>query len=234
MRECGKESWLDHLRVCFTLTKPCAVPFIPGSWGPTKRSFIRDLDEVMSLGFRTVLDIGAAEGYYACGLARALPQAKVVAFEADLKGRYLLDRNIGLNGLEDRVTVRGFCNPALLASELDNAQAPVLVICDTEGYEYDLLSPAAVLGLRHCSILVELHDPLLPGLTSIIKERFAATHSLREYNAQPRTRQDFPLWNHDGYVTRLPFRYLDTYLNEHRPAGMNWLWMKPKEMARGG
>lgn len=183
--------------------------------------------EIIGLGFRTVIDIGAAEGYYACGLAKKLPQAKVLAFEADLKGRFLLERNIALNSLQDKVAVRGFCDPSLLAGELNQAGSPVLIICDTEGYEYDLLSPLNVPALKSSWVLVELHDFMLPGIGDIIEKRFAATHTIKKILAQPRTRQDFPVAKNTAVVKRLPFRYLDEYINEFRPPGMSWLWMKP-------
>jgi len=183
--------------------------------------------EIMKIGIRTVIDIGAAEGYYACGLARRLPDAKIIAFEADLKGRYLLERNIALNCLEDRVTVRGFCDAPLLTGALERANQPVLIICDAEGNEYDLLSPLNVPALRDCWVLVELHDFLLPGITDIIKKRFAATHKVNEIQAQLRTRNDFQLASKDRYVKWLPSRYLDIYLSELRPQGMRWLWMIP-------
>jgi hypothetical protein len=186
------------------------------------------LREIMTLGFRTVIDIGAAEGYYACGMARALPEAHVVAFESDIKGRYLLDLNINLNALEDRVTVKGFCDPALLSGELSRAPSPVLVICDAEGHEYDLLSPSSVGELRHSWILVELHEFDLPGITNIVKDRFGASHQCSEYKARSRTHEDFPIAKGDAYLMKLPYRYFDHYLNEERPPDMNWLWMRPK------
>ena len=34
-----------------------------------------------------IVDVGAAEGYYACGMALRNPQARVVAFEMQAKGR---------------------------------------------------------------------------------------------------------------------------------------------------
>jgi predicted O-methyltransferase YrrM len=176
---------------------------------------------------RTIVDIGAAEGYYACGFAKALPNCKVIAFEADLKGRYLLDRNISLNHLEDRVTPRGFCDSSTLNQELHVASFPVLVICDAEGNEYDLLRPDCVEKLRQCTILVELHEFVLPGITDVIKERFAKTHHIVEIHTKQRIREDFPFWNHNWLIRRLPFKYIHNLLDELRPTPMNWLSMDP-------
>jgi len=41
------------------------------------------IGKVCDTGYGTIIDVGAAEGYYACGLAVRLPSARVVCFEAD-------------------------------------------------------------------------------------------------------------------------------------------------------
>jgi hypothetical protein len=49
-----------------------------------------------------IIDVGAAEGYYAVGCAMLWPQAAVTAFESSEEGRRLLTRNVELNGLQSR------------------------------------------------------------------------------------------------------------------------------------
>ena len=39
------------------------------------------VEKIVSQGYKTIINIGAADGYYALGLARRLPQACVLAFE---------------------------------------------------------------------------------------------------------------------------------------------------------
>ncbi len=43
------------------------------------------IEEIIARDYRTIIDIGAAEGYYVVGLAQRMPEARVVAFEAQLK-----------------------------------------------------------------------------------------------------------------------------------------------------
>ena len=45
--------------------------------------------EIIRSDFAAVIHIGAAEGYYACGFAAAIPEVQVTAFEAVVSGRYL-------------------------------------------------------------------------------------------------------------------------------------------------
>jgi predicted O-methyltransferase YrrM len=201
--------------------------FYPKILGTYEIELLSIVLEILASDVQTVVDIGAAEGYYACGFSKTLPLIKVVAFEADLKGRYLLDRNIALNHLEDRVTTRGFCDASSLNQELRAARFPALIVCDVEGNEYDVLRPDCVEQLSHCMILVELHEFVLPGITEVMKERFSKTHRLIEIHTKQRLREDFPFWNQNWLIRRLPFKYIHNLLDELRPGPMNWLYMKP-------
>ena len=102
-----------------------------------------------------IVNLGAAEGYYAVGLARRNPQARVVAFEAMEFGRNLLSEMVALNGVSERVEVRGTAGCPELRAALHGAVCP-LVVCDVEGQEANLLDPATVPGLRGARILVEV------------------------------------------------------------------------------
>src|SRR5437868_4115037 len=52
---------------------------------------------------RNIVNVGAAEGYFAVGFARAIPTASVVAYEGQEKGRKLIGRLAELNGVSERV-----------------------------------------------------------------------------------------------------------------------------------
>ncbi len=107
-----------------------------------------------------VLNVGCAEGYYAIGLARRLPDARVHAFDADPKARAATSRNAALNGVADRVTVHGVLHHDAFESFL--RQDTTLVIMDCEGAEADLLDPARVPSLARVDVLVELHPSAVP------------------------------------------------------------------------
>jgi predicted O-methyltransferase YrrM len=170
------------------------------------------------------VDIGAAEGYYAIGLARRNPQAKVIAFEMEPRGQSALREMAALNSVADRIEVNGKCEAADLIAALGDVPSPI-VICDVEGYEEKLLDPQAVSALRHATILVELHDFIIPSITEKLKERFGATHRVEHIWQQPRSRDDFP-WHTLG-TALLPKSYLDWAVSEWRPVQMSWLWMVP-------
>lgn len=130
--------------------------------------------------YQSVVDIGAAEGYYAIGMALRLPMAQIVAFEEDEHAQQLCLEMALLNGVADRVEVRATCTPPLLDQTLQPfAEAETLIICDVEGYESELMNPRSVPALTQCDLIIEMHDCLAPKVTSTLLERFAGTHNVQ-------------------------------------------------------
>ena len=171
-----------------------------------------------------IVDIGAAEGYYAVGLARRNPEARVVAFEMEASGRSLLSEMAHLNGVADRVEIRGLAEAEDLNMALGGATHP-LVVCDVEGDEASLLDPEKVPGLRDAQLLVELHDFIKPGIGVELETRFSNTHRVSRVWQQPRSSSEFP---YSTLFTRLmPRSYLEWSVSEWRPVRMSWLWMEP-------
>jgi len=156
--------------------------------------------------------IGAAEGYYACGVARKW-NARVSAYEASEISREVLRKNIGLNGVSEKVKVLGKCEPAEFESNL-KLQPPNLILCDIEGGE-DFLFTEKILGLLSKTILiVELHPPY--GLRSRIKS-LLPTHEVQIIEPVQRTLADYP------YQDWIPEETKLNWLNEGRPFSTPWL-----------
>jgi hypothetical protein len=167
-----------------------------------------------------VVNVGAAEGYYAIGLARLIPNCTVHAFDTAQASQDICRLAAGLNGVGDRVFVGGRCTPDLLQTVLAGAAAPFL-FCDCEGYERHLIDPEQVPALRSTSILVECHDFVEAGITQTLVDRLSPTHTLtmihegaRDPNASPFLRT---------------FGSLDRWLAvcEYRPTMMHWLVARP-------
>lgn len=199
---------------------------IPKLLGIYERELAPQVAEIVSLHPKLIVDIGAAEGYYAVGLARLLPEVRVIGFEMEFSGREALTEMAARNSVSDRVEVRGKCEAVDLVDALGNEEAAV-VICDVEGYEEVLLDPVAVPSLSRTAILVELHDFVVPGLRDTIRNRFAATHEITRIEQVPRSQNEFP-WRTFG-TALLPKSYLDWAVSEWRPVVMEWYWMVPKK-----
>lgn len=200
--------------------------YIPKLLGIYESELNEEVESICRRRPALIVDVGAAEGYYAIGLAIRNPQAKIVAFEMDAAGQAALRDMAALNNVADRVEIRGKCEAADLENVIGKLPAPVL-ICDTEGYEEKLLDPTAVPALGRTTILVELHDFIIPGITEVLQKRFSGTHRIKHIWQQPRSRDQFP-WRTFG-TTLLPTSYLDWSVSEWRPVRMAWLWMEPNE-----
>jgi hypothetical protein len=174
-----------------------------------------------------VIDIGAAEGYYAVGVLHAGIARESIAFEAVPQAASMLKEVALRNGVEQRVAVKGFCRPEDLEAELERAAGKrVLVIVDAEGAEDVLLDPAAVPALKNTAILVELHDFAVPGVTERIHDRFAATHAIERFDQQDRSLAENPC--ETWLVRRLSMKHRLEVLSEKRLVPMHWFWMRPK------
>jgi hypothetical protein len=198
--------------------------YIPKLLGIYESELEAAVESICSRKPDLILDIGAAEGYYAIGLALRNPSARVVAFETNPAGQAALRKMASLNQVSNRVEVRGKCEPTDLAAVLVGTEQPV-IICDVEGDEKELLDPVAIPSLARASIMAELHDFIVPGITEVLNARFMPTHNLRHIWQQPRSRAQFP-WRTLG-TSLLPRSYLDWSVSEWRPVHMAWLWMEP-------
>ena len=201
--------------------------FIPKLLGIYERELAPKVEQICRQQPKLVVDIGAAEGYYAIGLAFRIARARVVAFELDERGQTALRAMAQLNGVADRLSVRGRCEPADLAAALEGHPSPV-VICDVEGDEEALLDPERVPGLRGSIVLVETHEFLRRGVSAELCRRFARSHDIERIWQEPRRRAEFP-WRTLG-TTLLPVAYLDWAVGEWRPERMSWLWMTPRSI----
>jgi len=145
--------------------------------------------ELAALPFARVVNVGAGEGYYAVGLARAIPEAIVYAFETDGGERKLCDELALANGVGDRVRVQGTCD---LDALRETVMGSTLVICDCEGGERELLRPDLIPGLLEATLLVEMHPLIDADIPRFVTARFAATHVTRRLQSEPRDPADWP------------------------------------------
>jgi predicted O-methyltransferase YrrM len=198
--------------------------YLPKLIGIYERELVPVIEKLCSLNPNLIVDIGAAEGYYAVGLALKNPTARIVAYEREKRGRELLAIMAKLNGISSRVEIRGICEQPDIREVLEGSAASV-VICDVEGDEKYLLDPEAVVTLRAASILVEVHEFVHPGIAEALRERFSQTHKVTAINQEPRSGSEFP-WRTFG-TKLLPSYYLEWAVSEGRVAQMSWLWMEP-------
>lgn len=171
-----------------------------------------------------IIDVGAADGYYAVGLALRIPNSTVIAFEELSGGQGMVTRMAELNGVGDRVESLGRCEPGDLSDFIDNGKS-VCVMTDVEGFEDTLVDPIVVPSLLKCSILVECHDCYVPGVTERIIARFVNTHHIDRIEARVRSIDDV---TSVSSFLKAYARYNIQGWTEERMFATTWLFLSPK------
>lgn len=175
-----------------------------------------------------VIDVGAAEGFYAVGFALGMPESRVFAFDIDPKARSLCENLAEANNVSNRVFVKNEFDATQL-SVLDGSKRP-LIICDCEGYEKQLFTPGLVEELSECDLMIEAHDFLDIEISLSLKERFAATHHIEQVfsldDLVKAQTYDGPLLSGMTPAERLPL------VAERRPSIMSWLILTSKSASR--
>ncbi len=198
-----------------TASEGALMPRLLGSYESELHPHLRAL---AAAGLDCVIDVGCAEGYYAVGLARMIPEATVYAFDIDPAAREACAALAARNGVSDRVIIGGAFAPDGFEAF---AGRRALVMMDAEGAEDDLLRPDLSPALAGMSLIVETHDLYRPGVVGRLAQRFAATHDLHIVHPQLKA-ADLPAW-----LQALP--PLDHLIAvwEWREAPTPWLVMTP-------
>ncbi len=177
------------------------------------------IEAIVARDYAQILDVGCAEGYYAVGLARRMPGARVLARDANPAARAKCAELAALNGVTARIDIGGIVTHA----DFDIcAQARTLVICDIEGAEDALLDPARAPALVRADILVEVHDCYDAGMSGRIAQRFGATHNVQTIPRGLAPHLLPPWMDALGDLDRV------LALWEWRIGPTPWLWMQTK------
>jgi len=186
--------------------------------GAYERELHLAIDELIATAPETLVNVGCAEGFYAVGFARRSPSTTVLAYDANEGKRADCALLAEANGVADRVTIGGRCDPPQLAG----LEPGACVILDCEGCELELIGDAAMPGLRRATILVELHDGVDQAVTGTVLRRLEATHDAELITSEPRNIDDFPELSFLGWNNR------QIAIWEFRPRPMRWAILRPR------
>jgi hypothetical protein len=181
------------------------------------------VEQIRRARFRSIIEVGAAQGYYAVGLAMLCPESDIVAFECNPAARDQLWRAARANGVVDKIALRGHCRAEDLRACLHDP-AHCLVFMDIDGGEFELLDPGRIAELRSTCILLEEHECFLPGIIATIEARFRHSHIIERVDQRARSLRDLCVRS----------RLLDPWLLKlmhERPPGNSWIYMKPRTQA---
>jgi hypothetical protein len=172
------------------------------------------------------VNIGSAEGYYANGIAYALKSAPgacpVKVTGVDLNTEALAEARRIANWNELKVN---------FVQELDDVLTPavagrMLVVCDVDGAEKEIMSPSRFPALDRTDFIVELHSPTDDRtVLDEIRTRFAPTHDCVTIAVQQRQAGDFPS---ESLGVELDEKLKLEAMDECRVTSFCWLSMEPK------
>jgi hypothetical protein len=196
------------------------IPKLVGTYESELHTWIEDLS---TRGYEVVLNIGCAEGYYAVGLALRLPKAEIYAYDIDpLCGR-VTHKLAVKNGVSSRIHTPGLCSPSDLQAF---AGRRVLVVCDIESAERELIDPDLAPALRKFDLLVETHDPIgQRSLHDLIADRFQDSHLVSELEYSI----SHPVYTNEIQSILDQLKIEAPWLDEGRGTGILWLLMLSRE-----
>jgi SAM-dependent methyltransferase len=163
-----------------------------------------------------IIDLGCAEGYYAVGLGRCLPQSVIYGVDISKGSLAILRKAAALNGVTN-ITLDAMIAEVMIA--------PDLVVCDVEGDEINYLKPDCFPDLVHSDIIVECHDCEEWHISKMLYERFVSTHDIIQVWEGARDPNKFEFLRQRQSLHRW------MAVCEGRPCTMNWLVMTAKVQA---
>jgi hypothetical protein len=170
--------------------------------------------------YRTILNIGSADGYFSIGLAKLFPQAIIHSYEERASSQNFCRKLAALNNVSDQIKYHGRCSPGYLASF--SPEKPVLVWMDIDTGEREVLDPDKVPWLKDADIFVELHDCIEAGLSELIRKRFSQTHTIEHI-----TMSGLDYIKYDE-LQNLTFLEIYAMTGEDRRGLQDWFFMTPK------
>ena len=199
---------------------------MPKMVGTYELEIQQDIEDLLGNNYHYFMDIGAAEGYYAVGMAMRLAGRKTKTYAYDIapESAIAVSQAADWNGVLEKIEIRDLCRH----SDFEIAKTgQTLVICDIEGAEKELLDPDAAPGLRLCDIVVEVHDgPSGHDIRNLLLKRFRNSHHIIQRFAAPRHSRDL-----GSLSWKLPQKLALSLMNEGRNFGIEWLVMKTKRVS---
>ena len=192
--------------------------------GVYEKHVLKKIIEFSKKGNYPFIDIGAADGYFAIGMAFSETFKKISAFEIDEEGRWSLNRNIQNNLCKDKVVVDIEANFETLKDIVDKNKSAVILI-DIEGSEFDLLDDNLLQLLSNCYIVCELHPTL--SANGFEKQDMLINNAKAFF--------DVSIIQRESYCPN-KFSELNEFTDEERliafgegrENNMNWLILEPK------
>ena len=177
--------------------------------------------------FKTLIDVGAADGYYAIGGILSGTFQRSVCYEIAKEGQNQIKKNAELNNVYKNIEIRGEAKRNFYDDFTPEELTSSLILMDIEGVEFDIFSKREdFLKLQNSTLIIESHalyfndgEAKQQHLINLAKEFFDVT----ELKTGPRDFSIFP----DLQKYSDSDRWL--MCSEGRGELMSWLRLDPKK-----
>ncbi|PQO28775.1 FkbM family methyltransferase [Blastopirellula marina] len=103
------------------------------------------------------VDIGAADGYYGVGCVSQGLFERSCCYEISPEGQETIKESAALNGVPDRVEVRGIADRASIQQLKSWEMSQTIFLIDIEGAEFDILDEENIKSISGALVYVEMH-----------------------------------------------------------------------------
>lgn len=136
--------------------------YITQTLGIYEEHILQKITHFAKNGSTTLIDVGAADGYFAVGMAYSNIYQKVYAFEIEKEGRDRILENANANKCNNKIKIFGEADVSSISKIIDEGDK-VTVMIDIEGAEYDFLSDDMLTILNGNHVVCELHPWMVDG-----------------------------------------------------------------------
>ncbi len=175
---------------------------------------------------KTLIDIGAADGFWGVGLVFAGFFENSICFETRGHGRRVIRRTARANGILDKVQVRGMFDEESQNEFVENTTDPadLFFLIDIEGAEFDMLSHDFLSRFRSSEFLIELHTQGVESGSEKLDQLIKHASEFFDYELITDGVRDASVL--DG-ISGLPDNIRRALLSEGRRYAMQWLHLIP-------
>jgi len=146
---------------------------LPKILGTYESEIYDHIDTFLKKKYAQVIDIGAAEGYYAVGIARNMNTTPIICYDVNPQALAFCKKMGELNQINNLQVNGLFTTEHFEKYAYQNS----LIICDVDGYEKDLFPNTQIVEkLKFSDLIIETHDYIDPSITQNLIKVFSPTH----------------------------------------------------------
>lgn len=180
------------------------------------------IEELKHRDFKTIIDIGCAEGYYLIGLGMHNTHATLIGYDIESTALALSKELYNKNNLNNELILLDTCTHADLNNRITEK---TLVICDAEGFEDTILDPQQAPKLFDVdTYVIELHEFAAPGVTERLRTRFNKSHSIETITFKNASGIGYP------FLEEINEKERYSLLRERGIQDQQWLIMKKRSI----